>query len=49
MHVVRDIPVLRKRHETDRAEHAEGFSSISETDEPFFMSAGGKAGKTLCS
>lgn len=43
-HVVHDIPVLRKRHETDRAE---GFSSISETVHPFSMSAEGKAGETL--
>ncbi|KAL9952887.1 hypothetical protein ACROYT_G040214 [Oculina patagonica] len=34
--VVHDIPVLRKRHETERAE---GFSSISETVHPFYMSA----------
>ncbi|XP_078376542.1 uncharacterized protein LOC144659897 isoform X2 [Oculina patagonica] len=37
-HIVRGIPVPRKRHETGRAE---GFSYISETVDPYSMSAGG--------
>ena len=38
--VAHDLPVLRKRHETDRAE---GFSSIGITVNPFSMSARGKS------
>jgi len=38
--VAHGLPVLRKRHETDRAE---GFSSIGITVNPFSMSARGKS------
>lgn len=40
--VVRDIQVLRKRHENERHE---GFSGINETVNPFSMFTGGKAGE----
>ena len=41
--VMHGLPVLRKRHETDRAE---GFSSIGKTVNPFSMSARGKCCET---
>jgi len=41
--VAHGLPVLRKRHETDRAE---GFSSVGITVNPFSMSARGKCGET---
>lgn len=41
--VVRGLPTLRKRHETDRAEE---FSSVGKTVNPFSMSAGGKCSET---
>ena len=41
--VMHDLPVLRKRHETDKAE---GFSSIGKTVNPFSMSARGKCCET---
>ena len=41
--VAHGLPVLRKRHETDRAE---GFSSIGITVNPFSMSARGKCSET---